>query len=91
MYAFEAEGTAEMTLEEGQLVKVVGRGGGVGWAVVERDWTPGKGDKVAESRDSSSEDKIDASGSGALALAGQALVPEGYLEPYQLGDPRDLN
>ncbi|KAG8794558.1 hypothetical protein FRC16_010469 [Serendipita sp. 398] len=91
MYAFEAEGTAEMTLEEGQLVKVVGRGGGVGWAVVERDWTPGKGDNVAESRDSSSEDKIDASGSGALALAGQALVPEGYLEPYQLGDPRDLN
>lgn len=34
LYAFEPEGTAEMKLEEEQLVRVIGRGGGVGWAVV---------------------------------------------------------
>ncbi|PPR07630.1 hypothetical protein CVT26_001698, partial [Gymnopilus dilepis] len=34
LYAFEPEGTAEMRLEEDQLVRVVGRGGGVGWAIV---------------------------------------------------------
>lgn len=34
LYAFEPEGTAEMRLVEDQIVKVVARGGGVGWAVV---------------------------------------------------------
>lgn len=34
VYAFEPEGTAEMRLVEDQLVRVIGRGGGVGWAVV---------------------------------------------------------
>lgn len=34
LYPFVPEGTAEMALEEDQHVKVVGRGGGVGWAVV---------------------------------------------------------
>ncbi|KAG6860574.1 hypothetical protein C0995_009719 [Termitomyces sp. Mi166 len=33
-YAFVPEGTAEMALVEDQVVRVVGRGGGVGWAVV---------------------------------------------------------
>lgn len=37
VFAFEPEGTAEMALDEEQIVKVVGRGGGVGWAVVEKD------------------------------------------------------
>jgi hypothetical protein len=37
MYAFEPEGTAEMALEEDQVVHVIGRGGGVGWAVVEKE------------------------------------------------------
>ena len=37
LYAFEPEGTAEMALEEEQVVHVVGRGGGVGWAVVEKE------------------------------------------------------
>jgi hypothetical protein len=41
LYAFEPEGTAEMKLEEDQVVRVIGRGGGVGWAVVERGWVPG--------------------------------------------------
>jgi hypothetical protein len=36
IYAFEPEGTAEMALEEDQIVNVLGRGGGVGWAVVEK-------------------------------------------------------
>ncbi|KAF9224624.1 hypothetical protein BS17DRAFT_780172 [Gyrodon lividus] len=34
LYAFEPEGTAEMKLDEDQMVRVIGRGGGVGWAVV---------------------------------------------------------
>lgn len=33
LYAFVPEGTAEMALTEDQIVKVIGRGGGVGWAV----------------------------------------------------------
>jgi len=37
LYPFEPEGTAEMALEEGQVVKVIGRGGGVGWAIVEKE------------------------------------------------------
>ena len=37
LYAFEPEGTAEMALEEDQVVDVIGRGGGVGWAVVEKE------------------------------------------------------
>lgn len=34
LYAFEPEGTAEMALAEDQQVRVLGRGGGVGWVVV---------------------------------------------------------
>jgi hypothetical protein len=37
LYAFEPEGTAEMRMEEDQVVRVLGSGGGVGWAVVLRD------------------------------------------------------
>ena len=37
MYAFEPEGTAEMALEEDQVVSVICRGGGVGWAVIEKE------------------------------------------------------
>ena len=37
LYAFEPEGTAEMALEEDQVVHVIGRGGGVGWAVVQKE------------------------------------------------------
>jgi len=36
LYAFEPEGTAEMALAEDQIVRVIGRGGGVGWAIVAR-------------------------------------------------------
>ena len=37
LYPFEPEGTAEMALEEEQIIHVVGRGGGVGWAIVEKE------------------------------------------------------
>jgi len=37
LYPFEPEGIAEMKLEEEQLVRVIGRGGGVGWAVVVKE------------------------------------------------------
>jgi hypothetical protein len=84
LYPFEAEGTAEMSLDEGQLVKVIGRGGGVGWAVVEREWRWNPDDlKVTKATEVPSDQEGDDT-TGALAQAGQALVPEGYLEPFQL-------
>ena len=67
LYQFIPEGTAEMGLEEEQIVKVVGRGGGVGWAVVIKNWDVEKGEVV-----------------GGEKQAQHALVPESYLEPYQL-------
>lgn len=45
LYAFEPEGTAEMALEEDQIIRVVGRGGGVGWALV-LDERAGQGDNI---------------------------------------------
>lgn len=44
LYAFEPEGTAEMKLEEDQIVRVIGRGGGVGWAVVLKEGPEDKTD-----------------------------------------------
>jgi hypothetical protein len=38
LFAFQPEGTAEVGLREDQLVRVIKRGGGVGWAVVEVGW-----------------------------------------------------
>ena len=72
LYAFEPEGTAEMRLVEDQIVRVVGRGGGVGWAVVVSE-PPEEG---TETTDSVVE--------GALKTSKHALVPESYLEPYRL-------
>jgi len=37
LYEFEPEGTSEMRLAEDQIVRVVGKGGGVGWVVVENE------------------------------------------------------
>ena len=65
LYAFEPEGTAEMRLVEGQIVRIVGRGGGVGWAIAVRE-----GDDVGESANLGVED----------GLEKHALVPESYLE-----------
>lgn len=80
LYAFEPEGTAEMKLDEDQIVRVIGRGGGVGWAV------------VVDERGSSSLHNGDGGGDGdggggggivAMPLK-HALVPEGYLEAVRL-------
>ncbi|KIM42638.1 hypothetical protein M413DRAFT_121071 [Hebeloma cylindrosporum] len=71
LYAFEPEGTAEMRLEEDQVVRVIGRGGGVGWAVVIDE----KG--TAE--------EAEAEGLAREMVAPKhALVPESYLEPVRL-------
>jgi hypothetical protein len=43
MYPFVPESLSEMALEEDQIVRVVGRGGGVGWAVVVRTEEEGGG------------------------------------------------
>ena len=68
LYAFEPEGTAEMRLVEDQVVRVIGRGGGVGWAVVIDE----KG--AAE----------EAEAEGVAGVPKHALVPESYLEPVRL-------
>ena len=70
MYAFEPEGTAEMRLVEDQIVRVVGRGGGVGWAVV-----------VAPDEET---EEVNSATEGGHRAPKHALVPEGYLEPYKL-------
>jgi len=70
LYAFEPEGTAEMRLEEDQIVRVVGRGGGVGWAVVDVLHSQ-LGDSSVELGEGEEQRK-------------HALVPESYLEPYRL-------
>ncbi|KAF8522377.1 hypothetical protein JB92DRAFT_1728620 [Gautieria morchelliformis] len=44
LYDFDPEGTAEMGLKEGQIVRVVGRGGGVGWAIAIRADVEGVGE-----------------------------------------------
>lgn len=51
LFAFDPEGTAEVRLREDQLVRVVKRGGGVGWAVVEVGWRASK-ELVRELRES---------------------------------------
>ena len=82
LYSFEPEGTAEMRLVEDQIVRVVGRGGGVGWAVVVVAVEPVELLDAIE-KDSSMVDGI--GDDGALkATTRHALVPESYLEPYKL-------
>jgi len=82
----------EMSLYEGQLVKVMGRGGGVGWAVVERgwQWEPEEmqsGSTLSGQPDGGADGQDGNHGRGdALGDAGQALVPESYLEIFRL-DP----
>ncbi|KZP06813.1 hypothetical protein FIBSPDRAFT_966119 [Athelia psychrophila] len=72
MYALDPEGTAEMKLAEDQIVRVVRRGGGVGWAVVVRH-LPGK-------------DKPEAAAADEVGFEVErpALAPESYLELVKL-------
>ncbi|KIJ22325.1 hypothetical protein M422DRAFT_277296, partial [Sphaerobolus stellatus SS14] len=64
LFDFEPEGTAEMALVEGQEVRVVGRGGGVGWKVVIREAS--NASTVGEK--------------GSEGAEEYALVPESYLK-----------
>jgi hypothetical protein len=74
LYAFEPEGTAEMRLVEDQVVRVVGRGGGVGWAVV-----------IDEQGMQEEKEKAEGEGRlGELVAPKHALVPESYLEVVKL-------
>ncbi|KAF9530894.1 hypothetical protein CPB83DRAFT_881806 [Crepidotus variabilis] len=75
MYAFEPEGTAEMRLEEDQIVRVVGRGGGVGWAVVVTGYEHGA--QQLETGEINMAPTV-------MKAPKHALVPESYLEPYKL-------
>ncbi|KAG8883162.1 hypothetical protein FRB97_007097 [Tulasnella sp. 331] len=45
MYAFEPEGAAEMALEEEQVVRCLGRGGGPGWIIAVREAKDGVGEQ----------------------------------------------
>lgn len=72
LYAFEPEGTAEMKLDEDQIVRVVGRGGGVGWAV------------VVVPNDDDDDDDDERGGGVVRPTLRHALVPEGYLEVVRL-------
>ncbi|XP_006457549.1 hypothetical protein AGABI2DRAFT_189043 [Agaricus bisporus var. bisporus H97] len=75
LYPFEPEGTAEMRLKEDQVVRVVGRGGGVGWAVVVVPEDVEGGVVVVVGTDDNEEEE------GGVR---HALVPESYLEVVQL-------
>ncbi|THV07022.1 hypothetical protein K435DRAFT_833957 [Dendrothele bispora CBS 962.96] len=72
LYAFDPEGSAEVGLVEDQIVKVVGRGGGVGWAVVV---VGNMGDDGVWRNDLSDDGKEK-----------HGLVPESYLEAWRLDD-----
>lgn len=75
LYAFEPEGTAEMRLVEDQIVRVVGRGGGVGWAVV----------VASDEADVGGTPNVEGDGDDGKSPK-HALVPESYLEPWKLDE-----
>ncbi|KAJ3800644.1 hypothetical protein GGU11DRAFT_848593 [Lentinula aff. detonsa] len=75
LYSFEPEGPSEMKLTEGEIVNVVGRGGGGGWAVVVDNHTENPSQKV-EAGDSGGTNNSTANNK-------YALVPESYLELIQ--------
>ena len=72
LYPFEPEGMAEMELDENQIVRVVGRGGGIGWAV------------VVDERCSGGDGDEEGGGGGGKVQVKHALVPESYLEAVTL-------
>ncbi|GJJ16231.1 hypothetical protein Clacol_010527 [Clathrus columnatus] len=77
LYDFTPEGTAEMGLRQGDIVRVAGRGGGEGWAVVARGTVrfTDEGDEVIEFDGENAEVRSDEA---------WALVPESYLELWSL-------
>lgn len=85
LYTFDPEGPSEMRLVEGEIVKVIGRGGGGGgWAVVL--------DKYASTSDECAGENVHDNGSTTpnatnINAIKYALVPESYLELVQLDGP----
>ena len=77
LFAFEAEGSAEMSVVEGQMVRVVG-GGRDGWAIAERTTHKAGGSR--------------ASTGAVIDVLGEehGLVPLGYLEVSELDGDGDL-
>ncbi|KAE9405754.1 hypothetical protein BT96DRAFT_1015463 [Gymnopus androsaceus JB14] len=79
LYTFEPEGPSEMRLVEGEIVKVIGRGGGGGgWAVVLDKYADGAG---------SGENGSTTPNATSTSTIKYALVPESYLELVQLDEP----
>lgn len=66
-YAFEAEGEHEISLEEGEVVEVKGRGGGEGWVIAV---------KLKKKDGAGATDEGGGEGKDMV----EGLVPEGYLE-----------
>ena len=93
MFAFEPEGTAEVGLEEDELVKVVGRGGGVGWAVVEVGWKASSGAGSGNENGDTGSGADKGGGVDVTLKDGRkvrhGLVPESYLEPVRLDGEED--
>ena len=62
-------------------MRVVGRGGGVGWAIVERNYVhPGSGAPEPPSP------RLKSTPNGGYEAGNHALVPESYLEIFQLDE-----
>lgn len=74
LFDFVPEGDNELGVSEGQLVKVVGSGGGEGWAVVLKGWT-----MEAAKEGNETEQQVD-------DKEAHGLVPESFLEIYHLDD-----
>ncbi|KAF8829934.1 hypothetical protein HHX47_DHR2000219 [Lentinula edodes] len=78
LYSFEPEGPSEMKLTEGEIVMVVGRGGGGGWAVVVDKYT-----------EYSPRDVEPGGTTNPNVTSKYALVPESYLELIQPDEVAD--
>jgi len=75
LYPFSPEAPSEMALVEGQIVRVIGRGGGDGWAVV-----------VVPNDDKDDGNDDGGNGSTRKRKLRHALVPESYLEAVTLDE-----
>jgi hypothetical protein len=71
LYSFDPEpGSSEMALAEGQIIRVVGRGGGPGWVVCVVEESENEGD-LEEGEEEGEK---------------HALVPESYLELVEVDE-----
>lgn len=89
LFDFIPEGTAEMGLREGDIVRVAGESGGVGWAVVMRGTIrlTEDGEEIVDYIDDNGNNSKFTNVStepGARTENMWALVPESYLEVWRL-------